>query len=93
MKLCFEVIIEEDAGRFHAYCTALKGLHTDGDTVAEAIENARDAIAAYIESLRKANEALPVGVVVKKEFAFLEWLRGLVAKHRPVRTANVMIPA
>ena len=40
-------------------CPALPGLVTEGDTLAEARKMARDAIRAYLESLRKDGEAIP----------------------------------
>ncbi len=48
IDLAFDVIIEPDEPGFHAYCPALKGLHVGGDTAEEALQNARDAITAYV---------------------------------------------
>ena len=61
------VVIEPDEGGFHAYCPALKGLHTCGDTEEEALENAKDAAIAYLQSLIKHGDPIPVGIVVDKE--------------------------
>lgn len=58
-----EVVIEPDDGQYHAYCPALKGLHTCGDTVDEALEHAADAAAAYLASLIKHGEPIPLAVV------------------------------
>ena len=57
-----EVNIEPDDDGFHAYCPALKGLHTRGDTEQEAINNVRDAAIAYIESCIKHGDSIPIGV-------------------------------
>lgn len=62
-----EIVVEPDEGGFHAYCPALKGLHTCGDTREEAIQNAGYAVSAYLQSLIKHHEPIPVGVVVGKE--------------------------
>jgi predicted RNase H-like HicB family nuclease len=62
-----EVVIESDSDGFHAYCPALKGLHTHGDTEEEAIDNARDAATAYIESCIKHGDSIPIGVQLYKE--------------------------
>ena len=62
-----DVIIEPDEDGFHAYCPAFKGLHTSGDTKEEALDNARDAAIAYLESLIKHNDPIPVGIIMKKE--------------------------
>ncbi len=50
---------EEDGG-YHAFCPALPGCHTQGDTYDEAIENIRDAIKIYLESLKAHGEKSPV---------------------------------
>jgi predicted RNase H-like HicB family nuclease len=62
-----EVIIEPDDGSFHAYCPALKGLHTCGDTEQEAVNNAKDAAIAYIESCIKHGDSIPIGTQVHRE--------------------------
>lgn len=54
-----ELIVEPDGEGFHSFCPSLKGLHMDGRTEDEAIENAKDAVIAYLESLRKHNDPLP----------------------------------
>ncbi len=49
----YTVILErEEDGGFHAFCPALRGCHTYGDTYDEASENIKDAIKLYIESLK-----------------------------------------
>ncbi len=56
----FTVFFEPAAeGGYVVTCPALPGLVTEGDTLAEAREMARDAIRAYLESLRKDGEAIP----------------------------------
>lgn len=57
----FRVVIEQDEDVYHAYCPALKGCHTWGKTVAEAYANIQEAIQAYVESLLKSGESVPVG--------------------------------
>ena len=56
-----EVIVEPDEDGFHAYCPALKGLHTCGDTEKEALNNAKDAAIAYLESSIKHGDYIPAG--------------------------------
>ncbi len=57
----FTVVLErEDAGGFHAFCPALKGCHSEGDTIDEAVANMREAIELYLESLAARGEAIPV---------------------------------
>jgi antitoxin HicB len=46
-------------GGYVVRCPALPGLVTEGDTLAQAKEMARDAIRAYLESLRMDGEPIP----------------------------------
>jgi antitoxin HicB len=56
----FTVFFEPAAeGGYVVTCPALPGLVTEGDTLAEARRMARDAIRAYLESLRKDGEPIP----------------------------------
>jgi len=64
-----QVVIEPDEGGFHAYCPALKGLHTCGETEQEALQNAKDAAIAYLQSLLKHGDPIPVGVIEGKRAA------------------------
>jgi predicted RNase H-like HicB family nuclease len=64
-KTVFEIgiCVEKDGEGFHAFCPALKGLHVDGDTKEEALENARKAVILYLRSLIKHNEPIPIAPV------------------------------
>jgi predicted RNase H-like HicB family nuclease len=64
-KLEFQLVfvVEPDEGEFHAFCPALKGLHTAGSTEQEALENAKNAAVAYILSLIKHGDPIPLGVM------------------------------
>jgi antitoxin HicB len=56
----FNVVFRpEPEGGFTAIVPALPGCVTHGRTLAEAKRMARDAIAGYIESLRKHKEPIP----------------------------------
>lgn len=56
----YTVILErEDGGGFHASVPALKGCHTQGDTEAEALTNAQEAITLYLESLKAHGDPIP----------------------------------
>lgn len=61
-----EIIVEPDDAGFHAYCPALKGLHVSGDTEEEALQNAREAALAYLESLIKHHDPIPVGIAPRE---------------------------
>lgn len=56
-----DIIIEPDGDGFHAYCPVLKGLHTSGGTRDEALHNAKDAAEAYLLSLIKHRDPIPIG--------------------------------
>ena len=47
------VIIEDETGGYVAFVPALPGCHTQGDTQEELIENIKEAIELYIETLMK----------------------------------------
>lgn len=53
------VLSPQEEGGFHVYAPDLPGLHTQGDTVDEALANAKEALDLYVEGLRE--EGLPIG--------------------------------
>ncbi len=60
----YKVILEscvEDKG-YIAHCPALPGCFSQGDTRKEAIENIKEAIRAYLESLEKDSSPIPKDV-------------------------------
>ena len=77
-KLRFSVAItvEPDNGEYHAYCEALKGLHTNGKTIDEAVANDRDAITANINYIIKHGEPIPVGILKEKKPILKRYLPG-----------------
>jgi predicted RNase H-like HicB family nuclease len=57
----YTVIFEQaEEGGYVVTCPALPGLVTEGDSLEEAREMAKDAIKGYLESLADDGEALPV---------------------------------
>jgi predicted RNase H-like HicB family nuclease len=56
----YTVLIEpEEEGGYHAFCPALPGCHTQGETIEETLENIKEAVELYIESLKEHGEELP----------------------------------
>ena len=56
----YRVIVEPDENNtFHAFVPALPGCHTWGETFEEARRNVRDAIDAYLRSLKSDGESIP----------------------------------
>jgi len=45
------VILEKDNFGYYVYCPELPGCHSQGDSVEKALENIREAIELYIETL------------------------------------------
>ncbi len=61
----YTVILEpEDEGGYHAFCPALRGCNTQGDTLEEALANIREAIEGYLEGLQKHNQPFPADDVI-----------------------------
>jgi antitoxin HicB len=50
---------EPEEGGFSVLVPALPGCLTQGDTVDEALANAREAIALHVRALRRHGEAVP----------------------------------
>ena len=64
----FNIILEPaEEGGFNVRIPALDGCFTQGDTEAEAIENAKEAIHAYLEGLEKLNQIKSSPNVILKE--------------------------
>ena len=63
----YTVIIErENDGTYHAFCPALHGCHSQGDTYEETVRNIEEAIKLYIESLKVHSEPIPSEDVIIK---------------------------
>ena len=59
----FRILIEKDEDNiFVAECPSLPGCISQGDTRQEALDNIKEAITAYLESLKKHNEAIPPSI-------------------------------
>lgn len=68
------VIIEKDNGGFHAYSPVFKGLHTQGSSIEEAINNSKNAINAYLQSLINHGDPIPLCIIEKKRPAIKRFL-------------------
>jgi antitoxin HicB len=56
----YRILIEQDEdGMFVVECPTLPGCISQGKTRTEALENIKDAIKGYIDSLMKHNEPIP----------------------------------
>lgn len=48
--------IEKDGDEYHIWCPELKGCHTHGRTVSESVNNLREAVHLYIDTLFEDSE-------------------------------------
>lgn len=63
----YTVIIErEEGGDYHAFCPALPGCHSQGDSYEETVQNITEALQLYIESLKARAEPIPSEDVIIK---------------------------
>ncbi len=53
----------QEEGGYHVYAPELPGLHTQGENLEEATENAREAMALYVEGLRDDGHSLDFGII------------------------------
>jgi predicted RNase H-like HicB family nuclease len=60
------IFAPQDEGGYHVYAPDLPGLHTQGDTLEEAIANAEEALELYIDGLREDGRSLDTGVIRRK---------------------------
>lgn len=81
------ICMENDDDRFHAYCPALEGVHVDGETREEAVENAKLAVELYIQSLIKHGDPIPLQVIRMEQTE--EPSQGFTCP--PQQTENVLV--
>lgn len=62
----YTVIIEQEDDGYHVFCPALKGCHSQGDTIEESLANIQEAMQVYIESLKAHNEPIPTENILIK---------------------------
>jgi len=51
MSYKVSVVIEKDEYGYYAYCPELEGCQTQGDSLEEAINNMKEAIELYLETM------------------------------------------
>lgn len=62
-----ELVFEpQEEGGYHVYAPELPGLHTQGDDIDDAMANAEEALALYVEGLREDGDSLEFGVIRRK---------------------------
>jgi len=63
MQRRFRIVLEwdEEGQGYTVTVPSLPGCVTEGDTIEEALANAREAITGYLRALEKLGQPLPVG--------------------------------
>lgn len=56
----------QEEGGYHVYAPDLPGLHTQGESLEQATENAREALELYVEGLREQGRPIGTGIVRRK---------------------------
>ncbi len=51
MSKKLNIIVERDNDGYFAYCPELEGCHTQGDSLDEVLENIKEAIELYLETI------------------------------------------
>ncbi len=57
MSYKMSIVIERDEHGYFAYCPELDGCHSQGDSLDEIIQNMREAIGLYMETLSEEERA------------------------------------
>ncbi|MEZ5352359.1 MAG: type II toxin-antitoxin system HicB family antitoxin [Bryobacteraceae bacterium] len=64
MKRKVSVVIEQDDDGCYAWCPGLKGYHSQGQTVEEALANVREAIELFLETLSEEERSTALRQVI-----------------------------
>ncbi|MCY4046869.1 MAG: type II toxin-antitoxin system HicB family antitoxin [Candidatus Dadabacteria bacterium] len=55
----FNIVIEKDEHGYYAFCPALKGCHSQGDSPEEVLSNIKEAMELYLETLNPSPSLQP----------------------------------
>jgi len=69
------VLVREEVGGYSVHVPALKGCNTDGDSLPDALDMAREAIELFVECLVDRGEPVPPDV----ETVTFDWFGGTEA--------------
>jgi predicted RNase H-like HicB family nuclease len=58
-KFLLPVVIEKDKDGYFAFCPALQGCYTQGDSYEEVLNNLEDAICLHLEDRLDSGEPIP----------------------------------
>ena len=60
------IFAPQEEGGYSVYAPELPGLHTQGEDMDDALANAEQAVALYVEGLREDGEVLDPGIVRRR---------------------------
>jgi len=63
-KFVLPIVIEKDEDGYFAFCPALQGCYSQGDTFEEALANIEDAIRLHVEDRLANGEPIPTAEMV-----------------------------
>jgi len=67
MKYRYTVIVERDEdGMYIAYCPALQGCYSQGESYEEVMKNIKEAIALNIEARKEMGEDIPIEMAIEE---------------------------
>ena len=67
VKYKYTVIVERDEdGMYVAYCPALQGCYTQGETYEEVMKNIKEAIELNIEARKEMGEEIPIEMAIEE---------------------------
>ncbi len=67
LKFRVPIIIEPDDNSFFAHSPALPGLMMDGETIEEALQNARDGASGLLQLMIKDGDPIPLSITLEKK--------------------------
>jgi predicted RNase H-like HicB family nuclease len=67
LKFTIPIIVEPDGELFHSYSPALKGLHMDGCTEKEALDNAKKTAKDFLNIMIRDCIPIPLSILTWKD--------------------------
>ncbi len=67
LKFRVKVMVEKDDPGYHAFVPSLPGLHMPGDSVQEARENAKEAVALMLKAMIEDGDPIPIDLAASKK--------------------------
>jgi predicted RNase H-like HicB family nuclease len=63
-RFTLPIVIEKDKDGYFAFCPALQGCYTQGETYEEAFQNISDAVRLHVEERLSCGERIPTAEMV-----------------------------